>query len=263
MATVQTADQSPAIASPEKIWATLDRIAEWHKESELRWKEYDRRREEEERVEAKRRKEEAKREAERREEEAKREAERREEEAKRREEFEIRWSRMDKRFEATERMIRNNGKQIGGLNNSFGELAEHLVGPGIIDRFRELGYHFDGIKERNYKIPGKKAGKIRTEVDLLLENEDTIIAVEIKARPELGEDEIKGDVEHHVQRLEILREYRDAQGMEPKRILGAIAGAIFYDDVQTAAHEAGLFTLEQCGDTMMLDLPKGFVPKEW
>ncbi|MDR1637870.1 MAG: hypothetical protein LBR93_11105, partial [Treponema sp.] len=35
----------------------------------------------------------------------------------------------------TARTVDRVGKQMGDLNNRFGELAEHLVAPGIIRRF--------------------------------------------------------------------------------------------------------------------------------
>jgi len=33
----------------------------------------------------------------------------------------------------TARIIKELGKQMGNLNNSFGEIAEHLVAPGIAE----------------------------------------------------------------------------------------------------------------------------------
>jgi len=167
---------------------------------------------------------------------------------------------IDRILSKTTKLVQSNGEQIGGLHNSFGEMAEHLVGPGIVSRFAELGYSFRGIAERQHKIPGKK-GKTSAEVDMLLENEDTIIAVEVKSRPRIGGK--KDDVAHHVLRLERLREHRAAEGRPAKRILGAIAGAVFLDEVKSATLAAGLFAIEQSGDTMRIDIPEGFVPQEW
>jgi len=45
---------------------------------------------------------------------------------------------------------------MGGLHNSFGEMAEHLVAPGIVERFNNLGYHFDGIADRGFTILDEK-----------------------------------------------------------------------------------------------------------
>ena len=42
----------------------------------------------------------------------------------------------------TGRQMKETDKRMGFLQNRFGELAEHLVGPNIYSRFNELGYHF-------------------------------------------------------------------------------------------------------------------------
>jgi hypothetical protein len=40
-------------------------------------------------------------------------------------------------------------------------------------------------------------------------------------------------------------------------------GLTFEKEVKQAALEAGLYVLEQSGDTMKMDIPGGFIPKEW
>ena len=161
----------------------------------------------------------------------------------------------DRRIKETERIVKENSKQIGGLHHSFGELAEHLVAPGIAKRFNELGFKFDSIADGNVKILDKK-GEVITEIDLLLENGEYMIAVEVKSRPAAK------DMEHHVKRLEILREFRRKKS-DSRKILGAIAGAVFGKAEKEAAREEGFYVLEQSGDTMKMDVPKGFVPREW
>ena len=155
----------------------------------------------------------------------------------------------------TERVVRRNGKQLGEIHRRFGQLAEHLVAPGIAKRFNELGYHFDSMAAKGAKIYDER-GKIKAEIDLLLENGSTIMAVEVKTRP------VSQDVEHHIRRLEILRDHR--RGINDlRKVLGAIAGAIYDNDVKKAVREAGLYVIEQSGDTMKIDMPDGFIPREW
>ena len=161
----------------------------------------------------------------------------------------------DQRFKKTEAFLKDIGRQIGGLNNSFGELAEHLVAPGIAEKFNELGHHFDGIAEGGYRIFGEK-GKVIAEIDLLLENGDCLMAVEVKAKPKMK------DIEHHIKRLEILREHRDKKH-DGRKIYGAIAGAVFGTEEKEASIAAGFYVIEQSGDTMKIDIPDGFVPSEW
>jgi len=154
-----------------------------------------------------------------------------------------------------DRMFTKLGEQMGGLHKSFGEIAEHMVGPGIAKRFNEMGFCFTEPPEPNFKIYDEHK-KTRTEIDLLLTNEEFLVGIEVKAR--LGDK----DIEHHRRRLEILREDADKTG-DGRKILGGIAVAMMGKGDKEAILEAGFYPLEQSGDTMQIDLPQGFVPKEW
>ena len=70
------------------------------------------------------------------------------------------------------------------------------------------------------------------------------------------------DIDHHIQCIEILREFRDKLG-DRRKIQGAIAGAIFGSAEKEATLNAGFYVLEQSGDTMKLEVPEGFVPRTW
>jgi hypothetical protein len=94
------------------------------------------------------------------------------------------------------------------------------------------------------------------EVDILLENGTHSIAVEVKAKPK------DLDIDEHIERLEFLRRYKD-KFRDPRKLLGAIAGAIMSDSVRNYALKAGLYVIEQTGDTVKIDNPQGFVPREW
>jgi len=165
------------------------------------------------------------------------------------------WKKMQESSRKTDKQLKELGKRMGYLNNSFGELAEHLVAPGIGKRFNELGYHFGSMAPGGYRIIGKD-GKDKTEIDILLENDDVMIAVEVKVKPNAN------DVEHHIGRLKILREYRNSRN-DTRKILGAIAGAVFDAQAKAATIEAGMYVIEQSGDTMKIDVPDGFIPAEW
>jgi hypothetical protein len=156
----------------------------------------------------------------------------------------------------TERAIDRVGRQMGDLHNRFGELAEHLVAPGIIRRFNELGYHFDDTIAERVRLLDRSGQKILTEIDLLLENGEYSIAVEVKSRA------TEKDVAHHENRLKILREHKDRRN-DRRKIRGAIAAAVFPEEAKAAALEAGLYVIEQSGDTMKINVPEDFTPREW
>jgi len=155
---------------------------------------------------------------------------------------------LDKRFKETDRII-------GDLGNRFGELAEHLVAPGIAEKFNELGYHFDAVLPGGLVLKDEK-GNVLTEVDIMLENCDCIMAVEVKTKPKIK------DIEHHIKRLEILRNHRNKRN-DSRKIYGALAGAVFGHDEKMATINAGFYVLEQSGDTMKMDIPDNFFPKQW
>ena len=154
----------------------------------------------------------------------------------------------------TDRQLKKNAKQMGDLHNRFGEIAEHLVAPRIHARFNEMGHHFEEVAPGGLKII--ENDKTKTEIDLLLQNNTTVMAVEVKAKVTVK------DVEHHIKRLEILRNHRRKVN-DHRKIQGAIAGAIFGSAEKKAVMEAGLYVIEQSGDTMKIEMPDDFVPREW
>ena len=88
------------------------------------------------------------------------------------------------------------------------------------------------------------------------ENGDTVIAVEVKAKP------LVMDVDDHINRMEILRRRADARN-DTRKFRGAIAGAIMDASVRNYAHKAGFYVIEQTGDTVKINIPEGFTPREW
>ncbi|MDR1053513.1 MAG: hypothetical protein LBL39_05005 [Planctomycetaceae bacterium] len=206
---------------------------------------------EERRKEAKKDAKKRRKEAEERRKEAEERAEIwRKETEERRKEDEERIKRLDKVVEETSRNL--DGK-MGDLGNRFGELAEHLVAPGIVKRFNELGYHFEGIANGRFDIV--ENDKTATEIDLLLENTKSIVVIEIKAKPN------KRDIERHLERMAIARRYFERRGDSNKDLIGAIAGAVFPYYVKKYAIESGFYAITQSGDTMKIDFPEGFKPR--
>ena len=164
----------------------------------------------------------------------------------------------DRKFQKTREEIRKQMKEtdrkIGELGNRFGELAEHLVAPNIKEKFKALQYNFEHIS-LDHEISDAE-GNCIAEIDIMLENGDTVMAVEVKAKPS------QKDVDEHIKRMEILRSRADARN-DKRKYQGAIAGAVMKDEVRRYAHKAGFFVIEQTGDTVKINIPKGFTPREW
>jgi hypothetical protein len=165
-----------------------------------------------------------------------------------------RFKETDRQFKETDKKIKETDRKIGELGNRFGELAEHLVTPSIKEKFNELNFTFEQVSQ-NIEISDASKRCI-AEIDILLENGDIVIAVEVKAKP------LQKDVDDHVKRMEILRGRADKKN-DKRKYQGAIAGAIMKDEVRDYAHKTGFYVIEQAGDTVKINIPKGFIPREW
>jgi hypothetical protein len=151
---------------------------------------------------------------------------------------------------------RDLDKRMGDLGSRFGELAEHLVAPSINEKFNILGYQFDAISPGGLRIEVPVTGLTLAEIDLLLQNTESMVAVEVKAKL------LEKDIDEHGKRLEVLRLWADRH-KDGRRIHGAVAGAIVSPSVRARALKAGLYVIVQTGDTVKIDVPTGFIPRRW
>jgi hypothetical protein len=159
------------------------------------------------------------------------------------------------RQEETARQMKETYRKIGELGNRFGEIAEYMVAPGIMDKFNAIGFNFTRVS-RNHEIKDPQTKKSLTEADIILENGDIVIVVEVKSKLQ------NEDVDDHLKRMNILRHLADSKG-DSRKYCGAIAGVIVADATRNYALKAGFYVIEQSGDAMKLDIPEGFVPREW
>ena len=208
-------------ATPEKVWALLQEVAERQKETDRLIKEN---------------------------------AERQKENAERQKETDRQMKETDRRMKETDKRMKETDEKFGKLSNRFGELAEHLVIPNIMEKFNALGFTFTRSGP-NVKI-AEVSGKRIAELDILLENGDTAIAVEVKTKPK------QDDVDDHVERMEALRRYADGRN-DTRTFQGAIAGAIMDDRVRNYIIKNGFYAIEQTGDTVKINIPEGFKARRW
>lgn len=165
-----------------------------------------------------------------------------------------RFKETDRKFQETREQMKETDRIIGKLGNRFGELAEHLVAPNIKEKFKVMGFTFEQISQ-NIEISEAASGR-ETEIDILLENGDVVIAVEIKSKP------LEKDIDEHIERMAILRRRADVRH-DTRKFQGAIAGAIMVNSVRDYAHKAGFYVIEQTGDTVKINIPPDFKPREW
>ena len=155
----------------------------------------------------------------------------------------------------TDRRMKETDRKIGELGNRFGELAEHLVLPSIKEKFNALGFAFEKTG-KDITIMDALDRYQEADIDILLENSDFVIAIEVKAKT------AEKDVDRHIERIAVLRRWIDRHN-DKRTIYGAMAGAIMTEAVKQYAQKAGFYTIIQSGDTVKIDIPEGFVPKNW
>jgi ATPase subunit of ABC transporter with duplicated ATPase domains len=250
-----TAEQAPELGkfvSLEQFLAAMDRIAAEAAERQR---------------EAAERQREA---AERQKEAAKRQKEADRLRAKWQEEAEERKREADKQLEELKKVVREVGEEqkknekaikqlsqnIGGLNNSMGGLVETLVAARLWRKFKQ--YHIRHVLQRISVVD--ENGRLKTDIDILLTNASCAIVVEVKRILK------KGDVDEHLERMELVRQYPPEYLVNPneKKLLGAVAGGTVARAVRKYAQECGLFVLELAGESVrMARSPEGFTPREW
>jgi len=171
----------------------------------------------------------------------------------------------DRKFQETEAQMRetdrkmrevferfdNLSRRFGDLGNRLGEFVEAMVEPALVDLFRARGLD---VSEVHRRVTSRRGGEA-IEIDLLVVDGDTAVAVECKSRL------TKEEVERHVERMNkfkrLLPKYADL------RIHGAVAGMVVDEDAVEAAQTAGLWVLAQSGETVALRNAPDFRPRVW
>ena len=170
--------------------------------------------------------------------------------------FESVWATLDRLAESqkeTDRIVKEVGKRLGDFTNSFGDVVEYMVAPGLQKKFRELGYDFQEVST-NHKFRDKK-NDISFEIDVFLQNGDTAMLVEIKA------DLTISWINKHIERLEKMRKYADLRG-DKRHFIGAVAGIVVGDPAKEYALSQGFFLIEPNGEDFNITRPPS-KPKEW
>jgi hypothetical protein len=98
-----------------------------------------------------------------------------------------------------------------------------------------------------------------TDIDILLSDTDKMMAVEVKH--ELNKER---NVDEHLKRMELIRQYPPFLEMADKQLFGAMAGGVVDPDIAFCAHKAGFYVLGLTGETVsLLPPPDGFKARMW
>ena len=159
----------------------------------------------------------------------------------------------DLKLKETDRLVKAVSKQLGDQGNRLGEIVQEMVRSAVVRLFqqRQLSVH--------QVLPNMTAfddnGQFRMEIDLLVINSETAVAVECKSR--LSQD----DVDDHLKRLALLKDCFPQ--FSKFTILGAVAAMVLPGQVGEYAVRKGLFVLAQSGDAVKILNDDTFKPHQW
>ena len=157
----------------------------------------------------------------------------------------------DRKFQDTDRKIKEVSQQVGNLGSRWGEFVEGIVAPACETLFAERGIPVHRVSPR---VKAKSLdGSRRMEIDLLVDNTDSVVLVEVKSRLTAE------DVRDHLKRVREFKEFYEGEG--GARVMGAVAGILIDNDVDKFAINEGLFVIVQSGDSVKLANDGKFVPK--
>ena len=255
----QTQNSAPTF---ETVWATLQEASKLHKENErlfaeLRqtFKESDlraekarqekearaekARQEKEERAEkARQEAKKARQETEAREEKARQEAEAREKKA--RQEIEAKFDKMRDEFWQS---VKSMQKDIGGVSNSNGAVAESYFINSFTKSMRFAGQKYDEVTPNLKK--SIKALHLQAEYDLVLYNCSSIVIIEIKYKAD------KDDVEGLLRKAPVFKQLFP-QYVNYDLYLGL--AALHIDAItEKESLKQGIAVIKQVGDTMVIN----------
>ena len=157
----------------------------------------------------------------------------------------------DKKFEKTERLVRDLSKNIGGLGNNVGQATEEYF-LAALEKMEELA----GVKIEYVGRLKKRKKNLQGEYDAVVFGKDTLIVVEIKHR--LDGNNVSDFYTNSLPAFrKLFPEYAD------RKILGAVAGMIVEKAAMKLANNKGLLVLTPSGQTINVLNPKGFRPKSF
>ncbi len=159
----------------------------------------------------------------------------------------------DLKFKETDRKFKEMTASLGSLGNRLGEFVEEMVKPGLVRLFqeRDLKVH----RTMQNLICKDDAGQLIAQVDLLVVDSDTAIAVECKSHLSID------DVNEHIERMGLFKTCWPEYACY--KLLGAVAAMVLPEGVGRYAYRKGLFVLAQNGEIVEVRNDSKFQPTVW
>jgi hypothetical protein len=160
-------------------------------------------------------------------------------------------------------------KIVGDLERKFGVTGKVMDGAfvsGLERRFNVIGFFFQRLSERAL-FGNREYLSCYAEIDLFMENHNRAVAVAVK--PRLSFEDVEqaanpirlieasiDDVREHLEQMEKLRRNFDLNN-DRRKLYGAVAAAVFPENVLGFALEQGFYVIEYAGEHIELRNPNG------
>jgi hypothetical protein len=153
----------------------------------------------------------------------------------------------DAQLAKTIKKLDNIGVMVGNYGLVQGEMTEEMVYRGLQKIFGDIGKNFDEIAQNL-----KKRGE--AEFDIVAVNGTEVLVTEVKTK--VRKDDIDTFTE---EKLPLFKKFFPKYS--EYKILGAIGGNIFKDDLSKYAQKKGLYVIQQTGDNISIMNTKDFEAK--
>jgi flagellar biosynthesis GTPase FlhF len=155
----------------------------------------------------------------------------------------------------TWRIVQELSKNIGGVSNRLGEVAQCFFSSELWKHFYGFGYEFQQLYP--YLPLFDENNKSLGDIDITLLNGEYAMAIEVKTHLK------KKNVEHHATRMEQIKQYPPAQ-YKGKKALAGLAALTIDREAKDLADELGMYVIEPSGDAVRLaPRPAWFTAREW
>jgi hypothetical protein len=161
----------------------------------------------------------------------------------------------DRRIAETDKQLRELGKQIGGIHAKFGKFAE---GMALNAMMRIVEKHFGIDKTRfEYNVEVKQGGKVCEFDALAISNGTRNIALVLEVKSTLNDAELAKMRQKMKDFRTIYHEHAQ------KRLYGIVIALHVPKGMAKKVYDAGFYLARMGAKSFSLDIPEGFVGKEF
>jgi hypothetical protein len=152
----------------------------------------------------------------------------------------------EKGLQKLKKTVEETSRQLGDLGNKFGDIAEQMLTPALVEKFEKLTFPFTTIS-RNIRRKNKEHG-LSMELDALLENGTKAMVVEVKSKLK------KEYVDDFVEKMEIVRRFADLDG-NTRQFYGAMGAMTADEKTVKYALDKGFYMIMPSGEDVKITEP--------